>query len=76
MNCPMPSARPTQRHLQKFHVLSAVPIGYTNVNVVPHWTMEKTVEKFPGEFGSGGQPQKDGQGEQMDIPFVLCSLST
>ena len=49
-------------------------VGFANVNVVPHWTMQKMVEKFPGEFGKSGQPAPNGQGEgdKMDIPFVLC----
>lgn len=47
-------------------------VGFMNVNVAPRWTMEKTVEKFPGEFGPKGQPQGNGQGEKMDIPFVVC----
>lgn len=47
-------------------------VGFVNVNVAPQWKMEKTVEKFPGEFGSKGQPQTDDQGETMDIPFVVC----
>lgn len=47
-------------------------VGFVNVNVVPHWTMSKSVEKFPGEFGKEGKPQGDAQGEKMDIPFVLC----
>ena len=47
-------------------------VGFVNVNVAPRWTMKKTVERFPGEFGSAGQPQGDDQGEQKDIPFVVC----
>lgn len=47
-------------------------VGFANVNVAPRWTMDKTVEKFPGEFGPKGQPQGDGQGEKMEIPFVVC----
>ena len=49
-----------------------VEVGFTNVNVAPEWTMTKTIEKTPGEFGSDGKPQNDAQGEEMDFPFVLC----
>lgn len=47
-------------------------IGYSNVSVVPEWTMPKMVEKFPGEFGAEGKPADDSQGEKVDVPFVLC----
>ena len=47
-------------------------IGFVNVSVVPEWTMRKSIEKTPGEFGPEGKPQFDGQGEKMDFPFVLC----
>lgn len=47
-------------------------VGFANVSVSPEWTMEKTVEKFPGEFGKEGKPADDSQGEVMDIPFVIC----
>ena len=47
-------------------------VGFTNVNVAPEWTMTKTIESTPGEFGPEGKPQGDGQGEKMDFPFVIC----
>ncbi len=46
-------------------------IGFVNVNVTPHWTMEKKCEKFAGEFGSRGWPA-EGEGEMMHFPFLLC----
>lgn len=45
--------------------------GFVEVEVEPKWTMSKTVEKFEGEFGEDGK-EKDGMGEPMDFPFVLC----
>lgn len=47
-------------------------VGFTNVSVARRWSMPKIVERFPGEFGSAGKPENEGQGETMDIPFVLC----
>ena len=47
-------------------------VGFANVNVTPEWTMTKTIEKTPGEFGSEGKPQNDDQGEKMDFSFVIC----
>jgi len=47
-------------------------IGFTDVNVTPHWTMSKSVERSAGEFGSAGKPENDQQGEKMDFPFLLC----
>lgn len=47
-------------------------VGFTNVSVEPTWSMPKTVEKFPGEFGAEGKPKDDSQGEKVDVPFVLC----
>jgi len=46
-------------------------VGFVDVSVQPKWTMNKKVEKHEGEFGESGAP-KDGQGEPMDFPFVLC----
>ena len=46
--------------------------GFVNVDVRSHWTMVKTVEKFPGEYGKAGKAADDSQGEKMDFPFVLC----
>ena len=58
-------------HAQRMTVMMK-EVGFANVSVVPEWTMDKTIEKFPGEFGVKGQPQGEGQGEKMDFPFVLC----
>lgn len=46
-------------------------VGFSDVDVVPHWTMEKKVEKFDGEFDEVGKAQED-MGEIMKFPFVLC----
>ncbi|WPG97363.1 Hypothetical protein R9X50_00013800 [Acrodontium crateriforme] len=45
--------------------------GFAGVEVKTAWRMMKTVEKFPGEFGTKGGPG-EGQGEEMEIPFVMC----
>lgn len=44
--------------------------GFVDVRVGPHWTMEKEVERFPGEWG----PEKPTTGDlaKMDFPFLLC----
>ena len=50
-------------------------VGFTNVDVRSHWTMQKLCEKVPGEFGKTGQEfgkPEEGKGEQMDIPFLIC----
>ena len=46
-------------------------IGFKNVQIKSYWTAEKPVEKFDGEFGPKGKA-KDGQGEKMRFPYVLC----
>jgi ubiquinone/menaquinone biosynthesis C-methylase UbiE len=46
-------------------------VGFDDVEVKPHWTMNKRVEKFDGEFGDNGHAA-DGLGEIMQFPFVLC----
>lgn len=46
-------------------------VGFAEVEVEPKWTMSKPVEKFEGEFGEDGS-EKEGLGESMDFPFVLC----
>lgn len=46
-------------------------VGFKEVEVKPHWTMEKKVEKFEGEFGDQGKAE-DGMGEIMEFPFVVC----
>lgn len=45
--------------------------GFEEVEVRPHWSMNKTVERFDGEFGESGKAE-DGMGETMQFPFVLC----
>lgn len=47
-------------------------VGFVNVSVKPEWTMSKSIESFPGEFGKEGKPQGDIQGEKMDFPFLIC----
>lgn len=46
-------------------------VGFAEVEVKPHWTMDKKVEKFEGEFGHEGKAGED-MGEIMQIPFVVC----
>lgn len=48
-------------------------VGFVDVNVRRAWTMDKTVERFEGEFGSKGRATADGEGEVMQFPFVVCS---
>ncbi|KAK4493739.1 hypothetical protein PRZ48_014924 [Zasmidium cellare] len=50
---------------------SMLQAGFGEVEVVPKWTMCKTVERFEGEFGENGMGG-EGQGVKMDFPFVLC----
>ena len=45
--------------------------GFSNVSVSPHWNMDKSCEKYPGEFGPSGKPEK-GKGEILSIPFLIC----
>jgi SAM-dependent methyltransferase len=47
-------------------------VGFVNTSVKPEWTMTKTIEKTPGEFGPEGKPESSDQGEKMDFPFVIC----
>lgn len=46
-------------------------IGFQDVLVEAAWTMDKTVEKFEGEYGDTGKAE-GGMGENMKFPFVLC----
>ncbi|CZT25010.1 related to phosphoethanolamine N-methyltransferase [Ramularia collo-cygni] len=46
-------------------------VGFAEVEVKSHWTMDKKVERFEGEFGENGNA-KDGMGEMMKFPFVVC----
>ena len=45
--------------------------GFSNASVSPHWKMDKSCEKYPGEFGASGKPES-GKGEILSIPFVIC----
>lgn len=45
-------------------------VGFENVNVKPAWTMEKEVERFPGEWGEV-RPTGVDLGK-MGFPFLLC----
>ncbi|EME88603.1 uncharacterized protein MYCFIDRAFT_209855 [Pseudocercospora fijiensis CIRAD86] len=52
-------------------------VGFQNVDVRAHWTMDKIVEKYEGEFGKEDDGAKTAQelgklGETMQFPFVLC----
>lgn len=47
-------------------------VGFVNVSCQPEWTMVKSVEKFDGEFGKEGKPGGEGQGENMEFPFLIC----
>ena len=47
-------------------------VGFVNVRVEKAWSMDKTVEKFEGEFGDAGKSKKAGQGVVQSFPFVLC----
>lgn len=53
-------------------------VGFVNVNVAPHWVMQKMVEKYPGEFGKSGRefnklaPGGQGEGEKLQFPFLIC----
>lgn len=47
--------------------------GFDEVEVSPRWTMEKEVERFPGEWGEDGKrPQGGDELAKMDFPFLLC----
>ncbi|KEF59544.1 uncharacterized protein A1O9_04388 [Exophiala aquamarina CBS 119918] len=45
-------------------------VGLVNVRVERAWSMDKTVEKFEGEFGKA-TPQP-GMGKIRSFPFVIC----
>ena len=47
-------------------------VGFVNVSIKPEWTMTKSIEKTPGEFGPEGKPSSTNQGEKMDFPFLIC----
>ncbi|KAK5172206.1 uncharacterized protein LTR77_003844 [Saxophila tyrrhenica] len=63
-----------ERHGINGETMSALmkEVGFSKVSVQPEWSMPKTVEKFPGEFGAEGKPADGSQGEEVDVPFVLC----
>ncbi|KUI59707.1 hypothetical protein VP1G_06979 [Cytospora mali] len=47
--------------------------GFEDVDVKPAWTMEKEVERFPGEWGHKRPEGGDGvELEKMEFPFLLC----
>jgi hypothetical protein len=43
---------------------------FVDVRVEVGWKMDKTVEKFEGEFEGGRS--RDGQGETIEFPFLVC----
>jgi hypothetical protein len=45
--------------------------GFVDVDVRPAWTMEKAVERFPGDWDAG-KPQDAESLERMAFPFLLC----
>lgn len=51
-------------------------VGFLDVDVKAHWIMDKTVEKYPGEFekehGAKTAREFSDLGETMKFPFVLC----
>lgn len=48
-------------------------VGFVDVDVSPKWTMQKEVERFPGEWGGGGLEKRPEVGaEVMGFPFLLC----
>ena len=54
-----------------FVELSVVDVHrFVDVRVEVGWKMDKSVEKFEGEF-EGGRPG-DGQGETIEFPFLVC----
>ncbi|CAK3913420.1 related to phosphoethanolamine N-methyltransferase [Lecanosticta acicola] len=47
-------------------------VGFVDVDVRAHWSEEKIVERYEGEFGpEGGSKAKDA-GEKMRFPFLVC----
>ncbi len=43
--------------------------GFVDVKVEVAWTMEKEVERWPGEWG---QKKPDGGCASMEFPFLIC----
>jgi len=46
-------------------------VGFVNVRVERAWSMDKTVEKFEGEFQTERRAGP-GQGEVQNFPFLVC----
>ena len=44
---------------------------FVDVRVEVGWKMDKSVERFEGEFGDRGRAG-EGQGEVMQFPFLVC----
>lgn len=47
-------------------------VGFVNVAVTTAWSMDKTVEKFEGEFGDDPKSRGPDMGQMQSFPFVLC----
>ncbi|KAI1344265.1 S-adenosyl-L-methionine-dependent methyltransferase [Xylariaceae sp. FL0016] len=47
-------------------------VGFVDVDVQVGWTANKTVEKFPGEFGDKANAADPKQGTTMQFPFLIC----
>lgn len=45
-------------------------VGFEDVDVRPAWTMDKEVERFPGEWGQ--EKPQGGSLATMEFPFLLC----
>lgn len=45
-------------------------VGFEDVDVTPAWTMDKEVERFPGEWGQ--EKPHGGSLATMEFPFLLC----
>lgn len=45
--------------------------GFVDVDVQPRWTMEKEVERVPGEWGEK-KPENGREFATMGFPFLLC----
>lgn len=60
-------------HAGRFARLMA-EVGFVDVCVEAAWTMEKEVERFPGEWGGEKLETRPGDGgaEVMGFPFLLC----
>lgn len=45
-------------------------VGFDDVDVKPAWTMDKEVERFPGEWGQ--EKPQGGSLATLEFPFLLC----